>query len=170
MFRERIISEGHFFRGPRRRSSFQKGNLKYVILDLIKDRPRYGYEIILQLEEQSYGFYKPSPGVIYPILQMLEEMGYANSSEQEGKKFYSITEDGSKFLEEQKDIADGVRHQMKHRWSFKNIGKIVSIMKEYHALEHLLGQGIRSLDNDKIDRIREVLSQAYNDIDSIIQE
>lgn len=170
MFRERFFGEEGFFRGSRRRSSFQKGNLKYIILDLIKDKPRHGYEIILELEEQSYGFYKPSPGVVYPTLQLLEDMGYISSSEQEAKKVYSITEEGTKFLAEQKDIADGVRNQMKHRWSFKNIGKMVTVMREYHALEHLLSQGFRSLDTDKIERIREVLSQAHYDIESIIQE
>ena len=170
MFEERIFGEGRFFRGSRRRSSFQKGNLKYIILDLIKDKPRHGYEIILELEEQSYGFYKPSPGVVYPTLQLLEDIGYISSSEQEGKKVYSITEEGMKFLVEQKDIADGVKNQMKHKWSFKNIGKMVTVMREYHALEHLLGRGFRSLDADKIERIREVLSQAYSDIDSILQE
>jgi DNA-binding PadR family transcriptional regulator len=170
MFTEQIFGGKRFPRGSQRRSSFQKGNLKYIILDLIKDKPRHGYEIILELEEQSHGFYKPSPGAVYPILQMLEEMGYTSSSEQDGKRVYSLTEEGLKFLEKQKDIADGVRSQMKHRWSFKNIGKMVSVMREYHALEHLLGQGFRSLDTNKTERIREVLSHAYHDIESILQE
>jgi len=104
MFRDRIFNEERFFRGSRRRSSFQKGDLKYIILDLIKDKPRHGYDIIRELEEQSYGLYKPSPGVIYPTLQMLEEMGYASSTEQEGKKVYSVTEDGLQFLAKQKEF------------------------------------------------------------------
>lgn len=170
MFRERVFGEERSFRGSRRKSSFQRGDLKYIILDLIKDKPRHGYEIILELEEQSYGFYKPSPGVVYPTLQMLEEMGYTSSAEQEGKKVYSITEEGRRFLTKQKDIADGVRSQMKHRWSFKNIGRMVMVMKEYHALENLLGQGIRGQDVEKMLRIREVLVQAYNDIESILRE
>ena len=170
MFRDRTFNEERFFRGSRRRSSFQKGDLKYIILDLIKDKTRHGYDIIRELEEQSHGLYKPSPGVIYPTLQMLEEMGYANSAEQEGKKIYSITEDGLQFLVKQKDIADGVRSQMKKRWSFKNIGRMAMVMKEYHALEHLLSQGFRSLDADKTRRIREALIQAYDNIESIIEE
>jgi len=139
-------------------------------LDLLKDKPRHGYDIIRELEEQSYGFYKPSPGVIYPTLQMLEEMGYASSNEQEGKKVYSITEEGLKFLANQSNIADGVRRQMKHKWSFKNIGKMVMVMKEYHALENLLGSSFRSLDADKAEQIRQILSQAYQEIESVLQE
>ncbi len=170
MFRGRIFHEERFFRGSRRWSSFQKGDLKYVILDLLKDKPRHGYDIIRELEELSYGFYKPSPGVIYPTLQMLEEMGYASSVEQEGKKVYSITEEGLKFLASQSDIADGVRRHMKHKWSFKNIGRMVMVMREYHALEDLLGRGFRSLDADKSEQVRQILSRAYQEIESVLQE
>jgi len=170
MFIGRMFHEERFFRGSRRGTSFHKGDLKYIILDLLKDKPRHGYDIIRELEEQSYGFYKPSPGVIYPTLQMLEEMGYASSNEQEGKKIYSITEEGLKFLTNQSNIADGVRRQMKHKWSFKSIGKMVMVMKEYHALEHLLSLGFRSLDADKAEQIRQILSQAYQEIESVLQE
>jgi len=170
MFRNLWFNEEGVFRSSRRRSSFQKGDLKYIILDLIRDKPRHGYDIIRELEEQSHGLYKPSPGVIYPTLQMLEEMGHAQSIEQEGKKVYSITEEGLQFLAKQKDIADGVRSQMKKRWGFRNIGRMALVMKEYHALEHLLGRGIRTLDADKMQRIREVLVQTYDNIESIIEE
>jgi DNA-binding PadR family transcriptional regulator len=170
MFRERKFDEERFFRGSRRWASFRKGDLKYVILDMLKDRPRHGYDIIRELEEQSYGFYKPSPGVIYPTLQMLEEMGYASSIEEEGKKIYSITEEGLKFLAAQSNIADDVRRKIKHKWSFKSIGKMVMVMKKYHALEHLLGDGFRSMDTDKAERINQILSQAYQDIESVLQE
>jgi len=170
MFRDRIFHEERFFRSSRRRTSFQKGDLKYVILDLLKDKPRHGYDIIRELEELSYGFYKPSPGVIYPTLQMLQEMGYASSTEQEGKKIYSITEEGLKLLTNQSNIADDVRRQMKHKWSFKNIGRMVMVMREYHALEDLLGSGFRSLDADKAEQIRQILSHAYQAIESVLQE
>jgi DNA-binding PadR family transcriptional regulator len=170
MFRDRFSHGERFFGGGRKRSSFQKGDLKYIILDLIKDTPRHGYDIIRELEEQSYGFYKPSPGVVYPTLQMLDEMGYASASEKEGKKVYTITGEGRRFLAEQKDIADGVRDQMKHKWSFKNIGRMAMVMMEYHALENLLGRGIRTLDADKVERIRDVLSKAYKAIESILNE
>ena len=169
MFRESRFDRERFWRGSRRESSFQKGDLKYVILELIKDTPRHGYDIIRELEEQSHGMYKPSPGVIYPTLQMLGEMGYAVSTEQEGKKVYAITAAGREFLEK-KNVAGDVRSQMKRRWSFKNIGKTVMVMKEYHALENLLHGAIRGQDADKLQRIRDILVQAYNDIEATIEE
>ena len=169
MFRGRMFDrEG--FRGPRRGSSFQKGDLKYIILEMIKEKPRHGYDIIRELEEQSYGFYKPSPGVVYPTLQMLEEMGYVSSTEVEGKKVYQINAEGRAFLDKKRIIAEGVKDHMKRRWSFKNIGNIVQVMKQYHALEHLLGQGMRGQDEEKTERIREVLVRAYNEIESILEE
>ena len=170
MFRGHMFDGERFSRRSRRGSSFQKGDLKYVILNLMKEKPRHGYEIIRELEEQSHGMYKPSPGVIYPTLQMLEEMGYAVSTEQESKKVYTITEEGQRFLEQQKDQANGVRSQIKRKWSFKNIGRMTMVMKEYHSIEDLLGSSFRRLDEDKAARIREVLMQAYTNIEAIIEE
>ena len=165
-----MFDRHRLFQEPWQESPFHKGNLKYVILDLIKDKPRYGYEVIRALEERSHGFYTPSPGVVYPTLQMLEEMGYVNATERDGKKVYTITEEGLQFLSERKDLADEVRSQMKHRWSFKNIGRMAMVMKEYHALENLLGRGFRNLDADKTQKIREVLSRTYQDIRAILEE
>ena len=170
MFRGRTHRGEGFFRGPWRGSSFQKGDLKYVILDLIKDKPRHGYEIIRELEEMSYGFYTPSPGAVYPTLQMLEEMGYATAVERDGRKVYTITEAGINFLTERKDSADQVRSQMKSKWRFKNIGKMATMMKEYHALENLLGRGLRSMDADKMQRIRQVLINTSQAIEAILEE
>src|SRR4030066_2594992 len=121
MFRNRAWG-GEHFHGFGHGSPFHKGNLKYVILDLLKEKPRYGYEIIRALEESSYGCYTPSPGVVYPTLQMLEEMGYASARERDGKKVYTITKEGSKFLDEQKDFTDEVKSHMRRHWNAENMG------------------------------------------------
>jgi DNA-binding PadR family transcriptional regulator len=170
MFRRRVLRGDHFSGRPWRDSPFQKGDLKYVILDLIKDKPRYGYEIIRALEERSHGFYTPSPGTVYPTLQMLEEMGYASATEQDGKKVYTITEEGRAFLSERKDVTDEVRSQMKRRWDPGKIGKIVLVMKEFHAIENLLGRRLRRMQPEKLQRIREVLVRAGQEIEAILEE
>ncbi len=169
-FKAGLFRGDRFFKEPWRESSFQKGDLKYVILDLLKDKPRHGYEVIRELEEMSHGLYTPSPGAVYPTLQMLEEMGYAEAAERDGKKIYTITDAGLKFLEERKDSADEVRSQMRHRWSFKNIGKMAMMMKEYHALEHLLTDVLRSQDAEKMQRARQVLCDTYKEIETIMAE
>lgn len=88
---------------------FEQGDLKFVILQLLEEKPRHGYEIIKELEDRSGGRYAPSPGTVYPTLTMLEEMGYATSAtEAAGKKVYSITEEGRKFLADNRTAADDV--------------------------------------------------------------
>src|ERR1700687_1639575 len=85
-------SRGGPFGGGR---MFDQGHLKFVILQLLDEKPRHGYEIIKELEERSGGRYSPSPGTVYPTLTLLEEMGYATATlEEGGKKVYAITESG----------------------------------------------------------------------------
>jgi DNA-binding PadR family transcriptional regulator len=72
----------------------ERGEIRYLVLDAIKERPRHGYEVIQHIEERAGGTYRPSPGVIYPTLQMLEELGHAAVVEQEGRKAYAITDAG----------------------------------------------------------------------------
>ena len=84
------------------------GELRLIVLSLIADSPRHGYEIIKALEERSGGFYSPSPGVIYPTLTFLEEAGHAISAADGNKKTYTITDAGSAFLEENRVQADAI--------------------------------------------------------------
>jgi len=170
MFGDRFFRSERFFHGFRHDSPFQKGDLKYVILDLLKDKPRYGYEIIRALEEQSHGFYKPSAGVVYPTLQMLEEMGYARSTERDGKKVYNITAEGNQFLVERRDSADEVKNHMRHHWNPKNIGPVGEIMGEVAKLGKSVGPRIREADPEKLKRIGEVVSRVRREIEAILEE
>ena len=170
MFRDRAFRHERFFRGFGRESPFSKGDLKYVILDLLKEKPRYGYEIIRALEERSHGFYTPSPGVVYPTLQMLEEMGYARAKERDGKKVYTITDEGKKFLSEQKDFTDEVKSHMKRHWNPENMGIIMDMMGDFRELGRMMRQRARSIEPDKMKRIREVISRATQEIKAILEE
>lgn len=170
MFRDRTFKGERFFHGFKRESPFGKGDLKYVILDLLKEKPRYGYDIIRALEERSHGFYTPSPGVVYPTLQMLEEMGYAISEERDGKKIYSITESGLKFLTDNKDTADEVRYQMWDHWNPENFVAMGQIMAELSRFKHSFRHNIREISPDKIKRIGDVIKRARVDIELILEE
>lgn len=170
MFRGRAWGGEQFFRGFGHGSHFHKGNLKYVILDLLKEKPRYGYEIIRALEESSHGFYTPSPGVVYPTLQMLEEMGYASSLERDGKKVYTITKAGIKFLSEREAQAEEVRRHMKRHWNPEDMGIMMEIMGDFRELGRLMRQRARSIEPDKMKRIREVIAGTTRDIKAILEE
>ncbi len=88
--------------GPRA----ERGNVRYLVLDAIATQPRHGYEIMQSIEERTGGSYKPSPGVIYPTLQMLEELGHARATETDGRRVFAITADGKRDLEEHRDDVD----------------------------------------------------------------
>ena len=170
MFHDRFHREERFFNGFRHDSPFGKGDLKYVILDLLKEKPRYGYEIIRALEDRSGGFYKPSPGVVYPTLQMLEEMGYASSQERDGKKVYAITEQGTGFLKDKEDLADEVRRHMKHHWNPENFDAVKELMGEVRRLGRYVGPRIRKSSPGKIRQIKEVVVKAREKIENLLEE
>src|SRR5260370_19294458 len=94
-----------------------RGDLKVFILDQLKDKPAHGYELIKALEERFGGFYAPSPGAVCPTLQMLEDMGYVTSVQQDGRKVYSITDAGRTFMTERRPQVDEVFSRMKQRWA-----------------------------------------------------
>lgn len=99
--------------GGRRGRLFDQGDLRLVMLDLIAEAPRHGYEIIKSIEEKVGGAYSPSPGVIYPTLTLLEEMGFASVKTTDGaRKLYAITPEGQTHLDENRATLDGVRARM----------------------------------------------------------
>src|SRR6201997_5641839 len=88
---------------------FDHGDLRYVLLGLIAERPRHGYELIKAIEEKFGGMYSPSPGVIYPTLTLLEELGYIRAEPGGGtKKLYSITDEGTNFLAANQPLVDTI--------------------------------------------------------------
>ena len=103
---------GRHWRGgyePRDGRPFDSGDLRLVILAMLAEKPRHGYEIIKALGERVGGDYSPSPGVVYPTLSMIEDMGYATSAqEQGGRKFYTLTPEGEAFLAENKAQVDAI--------------------------------------------------------------
>ncbi|MCA0368192.1 MAG: PadR family transcriptional regulator [Proteobacteria bacterium] len=101
---------GHGRRGGGR--LFDHGTLRWVLLSLIADKPSHGYELIKAVETKLGGAYSPSPGVIYPSLTLLEEMGALESEAQGGKKLYSITEAGRALLAENAEVLRGAEATM----------------------------------------------------------
>ncbi len=86
-------------RGPRGQRPFDQGDLRYLVLDLVAEKPRHGYELIKAIEDATDGAYAPSPGVIYPTLTLLEETGMVSSEAQGARKLYSVTDEGRAYLE-----------------------------------------------------------------------
>lgn len=104
-----------FMHGPGARL-FERGGIKFAILEHVKEKPSHGYDIIRDMEERSGGFYSPSPGTIYPNLQALEDRDLVTSTNEEGKKVYSITEAGLEYLEKHKERAKSHRERFDAHW------------------------------------------------------
>jgi len=96
----------------------ERGGVRYLVLEAIRSQPRHGYEIIQHIEQRAGGVYRPSPGVIYPTLQMLEELEHAQVVEQQGRKVYAITDAGRADLEANQAAVDEfyARFDEEHPW------------------------------------------------------
>lgn len=149
---------------------FGRGDLKYVILDLLKDQPRHGYDIIRALEDRMAGRYRPSPGSVYPTLQMLEDLGYVTSNQQEGKKVYSITDEGRRYLTEQSSTIDDIRTRITAGWDVAQRPEMADLMHELRELARaLFRQGTRGAlkDPDRLKKLREIVSRARSEVDTL---
>ncbi len=151
--------------GARSGRVFDQGDLKYVILQLLVEKPRHGYEIIKAIEERFGGTYSPSPGTVYPTLTMLEDMGYARVTPQEGgKKVYEITDEGRKYLEENRSAVDDI---------FSRISEFAQNifgepMMQVHRAMKDLGRAVyvndRKRTPDQLKHITEILERAAAEI------
>jgi DNA-binding PadR family transcriptional regulator len=99
----------HGFRAGRKLGG---DDLQLVILALLADKPYHGYEIMKALEERSGGFYSPSPGMVYPALTYLEELGYASIETEGAKKLYRISDEGRAYLERNRGLVDAIFAQL----------------------------------------------------------
>lgn len=156
-------------RGPHRRmrrQMFESGEVKYVILRLLKEKARHGYEVIKALEEQMGGWYTPSAGTIYPTLQLLEDQGYVRVVETEGKKVYHITTEGEAFLEEHRDVLDDILERVRGAVRGFAGGSMGELSEAFARLARLAyGEAWRADPGDpKVEKILEILRKAAADI------
>ena len=155
---------------PFRGRFFEQGDLKYVILRLLEEKPRHGYEIIKDLEDRFGGNYAPSPGTVYPTLTMLEDLGFARArGEEGGKKIYEITDEGRKHLAEHSATVDDI---------FERISKFVQgfldapMMDVNHSFRNVgratYGKASSNVANKELlGRIKEILDKAAAEIEAL---
>jgi DNA-binding PadR family transcriptional regulator len=149
---------------------FEQGDLKYVILRLLEEKPRHGYEIIKELESRFGGSYAPSPGTVYPTLTMLEDLGFAKVVPEEGgKKIYEITDEGRKHLAEHSTTVDDIFERIA-----RFVGGITDVpMRDLNSSFQRLARATYKTatthldDKELIQKIREVIQKAADDIEAI---
>jgi DNA-binding PadR family transcriptional regulator len=158
-------------RGARHRQQwFEAGDMKYVILKLLRDKPMHGYEVMKALEEHTHGCYKPSPGTVYPTLQWLEDEGLVKSEEVDGKKVYAITDAGRAFLEEHRSTVDDIFERIAD-----TIDRFVGqpMPEVNRAIGRLVGTAYRTAwrlgsDDTKKRKIVEILDRAAGDLAALV--
>jgi len=124
---------GGWGRGGRSRF-FDSGDLRLVILQLLESKPSHGYELIKEIEDRLAGAYSPSPGVVYPTLTMLEDLGLASVQEASGgRKLYALTDAGRAELAANRANVDAIFGRIEQAASARG-GSLPQIMRAVHNL------------------------------------
>jgi DNA-binding PadR family transcriptional regulator len=152
---------------------FGRGDLKYALLELLQERPMHGYEMMKALQERTGGMYTPSPGSVYPTLQMLEDRGFVTVSEADGKKVYSITDAGRAFLAEGQQDERGAAgrrgpwHTPEEDWA-----EMAALVHNLRSMMPLLGNAWRSAAHNpkKVKRLRNLVEKLRAELEAIDSE
>ncbi|GBQ25987.1 PadR family transcriptional regulator [Gluconacetobacter azotocaptans] len=151
-------------------------DLQLVLLALLAERPAHGYEMIRLLEERSGGFYTPSPGMIYPALTYLDEIGYAAVTQDGNRKLYTLTEAGRAHLEAYRAQADAILDTLARiggrmaevREAFAGVdADDPQAADELHQARHTLKRALmrkRGCSPDEARRIAQILARAATEI------
>jgi DNA-binding PadR family transcriptional regulator len=156
------------------------GDLRTVVLLLIEEQARHGYELIKLIEEKSSGQYAPSPGVIYPTLTYLEETGFVKTKEENGKKQYSITAEGKEFLDENRELAESILKRLEQIGAERakaeteekeplGRGQHAEVRNAFHALRNALRNPSGKAAKRKKE-ILAVLEKARAEIEALLRE
>jgi DNA-binding PadR family transcriptional regulator len=142
----------------------RRGDFRYRVLLALSEKPMHGYALIQELGKTSQ---RPvSAGLIYPTLQELEDMSYVSSEETEGKKTYSLTTEGKRHLEENAEIVERLKAGQAYA---ERIGRF-SFMKDLQDMQAMVLMNERDIDDGKISRIQEVVSDARKRMAAIVFE
>ena len=145
-----------------RRRVFEPGELRLVLLKLIADQPRHGYDLIRAIEEMTHGTYAPSPGVVYPTLTMLEDMGLIEEQQAEGsRKVYGATAEGRAHLDEKSDEVEALLARLEELGSDQRKAGGAPIKR---AVGNLLSALWHRVTRDEVDE------QTLHDIAAILDE
>ena len=155
-----------------RERSFERGALRLAMLSVIKDRPRHGYDVIKGIEEKFHGFYMPSAGSVYPILQLLEDQQFIIAKQEDGRKVYGITAAGGKELEENKERLVHMEERMRHRFGGVSGERLHGLMDEIRQTAHFIlrkAEGGALKDPETMKKIRIAFAGFRSEIENILQ-
>lgn len=146
----------------------RRGDIKFILLGLLSERPQHGYELMKELEARRGGFRRPSPGSVYPTLQMLEEGGYLTSEEVDDKRVYAITESGRQFLSDRKQQSDS--RKAYDSFTESKPSELIELRRSLTDLNDAVAQVARSGNLEQTNRVRDLLVQVKREIYKLLSE
>ena len=155
--------------GEGRERMFDAGEIRLVILRLLSAEPSYGYQLIKTMEARLGGGYTPSAGVVYPTLTMLEEEGLITAAETNGKKVYSVTEEGLKVLEANKERVGQLFERLEETGRGFKRGRAPELMKAFMDLRGAVMSKVwrKNATPEQIKKIAEAIHAAAKTIDEL---
>ena len=156
--------------GGRRRRVFDSGELRLVLLKLIADQPRHGYQLIRAIEELSGGSYVPSPGVVYPTLTLLQDMGQIEEAASEGsRKAFAATADGTTELAARKDEVEALLARLAQLAGPRGRTDIVAIRRAMANLRTVLLYRVdrEEIPAETLHKITAILDEAAQKIERL---
>ncbi len=141
------------------------GDLRLLLLALIGERPRHGYDLIRAIEEKFSGAYSPSPGAIYPLLTMLEEQDLIRSTPEGTKKLYAVTPEGEAFLKENDAAVQGILTRIELAAShYSSHTAPESVWEAWKTLKQAMNMPRAPWTDAEAERIRAILEKAAREI------
>jgi len=157
--------------GRSRRGMFKPGELRLVLLKLIADQPRHGYDLIQSIEEMTHGSYAPSPGVVYPTLTMLEDMGLIReqANEASSRKAYAATDEGRAHLEERQEEVDALIARLNEHGDRERRAGGAPISRAVGNLLSALWHRVQreGMDEETLHQIAEILDEAARKVERL---
>jgi len=158
-----------FGRGGGRRRMFDGGELRLVLLKLIAEKSRHGYDLIRAIEERTNGAYAPSPGIVYPTLTLLSDMGLIGEQASEGaRKLFEITTEGTAHLAQNANDVAAMFARLDALGAIRERTDAMPIRRAMHNLKsvlmHRLGEG---LDKDKLHEAVAMIDEAARKIERL---
>ncbi|MBU2085356.1 MAG: PadR family transcriptional regulator [Alphaproteobacteria bacterium] len=145
------------------------GDLRLLILSLISEIPRHGYDLIQEIETRTGGTYKPSPGVIYPALEIIQDLGLAEVRTEDGKKTFHITDAGKAELEREAATVEAIHERLADLLKAEEDVDPTDVRTAMHRLRHAIIKTVRHkmADEARQRRIVEILNAAKDEIDAL---
>jgi DNA-binding PadR family transcriptional regulator len=139
----------------------RRGDIRTAVLAVLDEQPRHGYEVIQALEGRTGGAWRPSPGSIYPTLQLLEDEGLARSSDRDGKRVYELTDAGHAEARTRLEEAGGPP------WAGAEGGSLRSALMQLHAAARQVGA---AGDQAQVDRALQIITEARKQLYRLLAE